>query len=214
MGIASYTLDSYIVHSPFNYISQSFISFAPPRSLACSHLLLLPVVFLIVTILAVHHPLLSVLGSHFLLHLLRRHLLLVGLHLRQLFLSVLLHLVRVHFLTVAVLHAKLLLVLSAVGAAIVLLLLLIVLLNLVLQLHSVTANKDLIRLRYYLISDDARLAVQAAQVLDVALQLVDHHVVELPEIVNMPVIAHWLVLAQIVLDEINLEYNYVTYMLC
>lgn len=177
-------------------------------------MLLLPVVFLIVAILAVHHTLLSVLRSHFLLHLLRRHLLLVGLHLRQLFLSVLLHLVRVHFLSVAVLHAKLLLVLSAVGAAIVLLLLLIVLLNLVLQLDSVTANKDLIRLRYYLISDDARLAVQAAQVLDVALQLVNHHVVELPEIVNVPVIAHWLVLAQIVLDEINLEYNYVTYLQC
>ena len=32
----------------------------------------------------------------------------------------------------------------------------------------------------------------------------DHHVVELPEIVDVPVIVHVLVLAQIIFDQVNL----------
>ena len=121
--------------------------------------LLIWIVFLVVALLAFHHFLLSV---PFLLHLLLSHLLLVRLHLSKFFFGVLLHLVWIHLLSVAVLPHEFVLVLAAVLAgALLVLLLLVVLIDLVLQLDSIAANVDLIRLRYDLIANDARLAVQA-----------------------------------------------------
>lgn len=136
-------------------------------------------------------------------HLLRRHLFLIGLHLSKLLLCVLLllHLIGVHFLAIAVLGAELLLVLAALSSSV---LVFVFLVDLVLELHSIATDVYLVWLRYDLIADDARLAIEATQVLDVSLQLMYHDVVELTQVVDVPVVVHGLVLSQIVLDQVNL----------
>ena len=174
-----------------------------------SHLLLLVVFFLVVPILSslalFHHLLLPIINSAcpLLLHL---HLLLVSLHLSELLGRVLLHLVGIHLLPVAVMDTEFVLILAATWLvhSIILMVALLILIDLILQLDPVTADKNLLRLRNYLVPDDARLAVQATEVLDVALQLVDHHVVELPEVINVPVVGHGLVLPEIIFYQIDL----------
>jgi hypothetical protein len=136
---------------------------------------------------------------------LRRHLFLIRLHLSELFLRVLLllHLIGVHFLAIAVLGAELLLVLAATLSSSFFVFVFLV--DLVLELHSVATDVYLVWLRYDLIANDAGLAIEATQVLDVSLELMYHDVVELTQVVDVPVVVHGLVLPQIVLDQVNLE---------
>lgn len=171
-----------------------------------SHLLLIAWILLVVLLIALHHAFLAVVDSfHLLLHLLLSHLLLVSLHLRKLLLCVLLHLIRVHFLPVVVLDKLFLVVAAILAVGALIMLLLLVFVNFILQFDPIAADKNLIRLRYYLVANNTRLAIQTAQILDVTLQLVNHNVVELAKIVHVPVVIHGLVLAQVVLDQVDLK---------
>ena len=140
-------------------------------------------------VLLSHVHLLSVVSAlfHLLLHL---NLLLI-LHFLQLGLCVVLLLVLASV-------AELLLVLAAV--------LNILLVHLVLQLHSVARDVDLIRLRNDLVAKDVGLARETAEVLEVTCELVNHYIIEPPHVVHVPVSVHWLILFEVIFDKINLQW--------
>ena len=69
-------------------------------------------------------------------------------------------------------------------------LLLLLLVKFILKLHPVTTNVDLARIRNYLITEDGRLAAETAEVLQIACQLMNEDIVELSEVVHMPISCH------------------------
>ena len=51
------------------------------------------------------------------------------------------------------------------------------------------------------------MAVQAAKVLNITLKLVDHDVVELPEIIDVPIVVHGFVFTEVILNKVNLYFT-------
>ena len=139
---------------------------------------------------------------HFHLHLL--HLLLIVfagripfLHLHLLFILLLRHLLLVLLFFHAVVVGFVPVILLALG--------LLVHVNLIFQLHSVARDVDLVWLRDHLVAQYARLAVQAAEVFQISLQLVHHDVLELAKVVYVPITVHRLRLLQVILYQVNLR---------
>ena len=143
--------------------------------------------------------------SHVHLHLHLLHLLLIVftrripslLHLHLLFVLLLLQRLLVLLFFHAVVVGFVPVILLALG--------LLVHVNLILQLNSVAGDVDLVWLRDHLVSQYTRLAVQAAKVFQVPLQLVHHDILELAEVVHVPITVHGLRFLQVILYQVNLR---------
>ena len=123
---------------------------------------------------------LSIIISFHFHHLLRVSFLLllflVSLHLSELFLSVLLLHIRVHFFSIIRLNTKFILVLSSIFS---LHLIFVFFIKFIFKFDSLATNIYLIWLRNYLVTNDAWLAVQAAEILDITCELMNHDIIKL-----------------------------------
>ena len=76
--------------------------------------------------------------------------------------------------------------------------------NFIFKFNSITTDKNLVRLRDNLISNYATLAVNARQIFNITLQLMNHNVIECGNVVNIPVRIHWFVLSEVIFNDVNL----------